>query len=226
MSYGTRIAAVLLGLGFGFAHTGVALADTTTGTYTYQIDISPTASFTITQSGPLGDPGTSSLGWSYNGTPTPGYVPPSDAVFSTVGDNSTWTELQIEWLLPASPGSNSASSIESFTFTAPDTFWAETGVNSFPADGSTTYYALLYSDENVDGSDNGPNPDHFDYINQGAYYGFYTPEGASDPQCTTCSVTTTFTPTVGGAVPEPSTMTLLGTGMVAIVGVFRRRRLS
>jgi hypothetical protein len=205
-----------------------ALADNTSadGTYTYNISLPNGASFTLTQSAALGVVGSSSLDWSYNGTPIDGYVPPSDGSIYFSGDNGTWTELQIQWMLPDATDSNTADSVDSFTFTEPDTFWSTPGVYSMFPDDGTTYNAIQLVTENIDGSDGNP---VFGTVEQGAFYnlydtpgGEYTPPG-TDPPC--CSITTTFTPAVA-ATPEPSTITLLGTGMVVLLGVYRRRRLS
>lgn len=204
-----------------------ALADSTPGTYTYTISLPNGASFTLMQSGPLGNVGTTTLSTSFNGSPMDGYL--SVPITSGTGDNATWTELQFQYAEPTSPGSNTASSILSYTFTEPDSFWAVTGDTSFSNDG-TTYGGLLYLNVNMDGSWVDPADPSVDFIdgtiNQGAWFNTYTPgHSVPDPQCTSCSINITFTPLVT-AIPEPSTMTLLGTGMAAIVGVYRRRRLS
>ena len=228
MSYGTRISAVLFGLTLGLASSGLAHASvaTPTGIYTYNISLPNGASFTMSNHGALGDLGSFATGWSYNGTPLAGYVPPSDASIWFSGYNSTWTELQIQWMLPDATDPNVADSVDSFTFTATDAFWRTTGSSSaFPDDG-TMYNAIQLVTEGIDGSNGNP---IFGNVEQGAFYTLYaTPGGVytapgSDPAC--CTITTTFTPLVS-AIPEPSTMSLLGTGMVAIIGVYRRRRLS
>jgi hypothetical protein len=232
MSYGSRIAAVLVGLTLGLAPSGRAHASTIgptspAGTYTYNIDLGSGASFTLRQSGPLGDPGTTTLYSSFNNSPMDGYL--ITGTQSGTGDNATWTELQFQYAEPDGPGSNIAASILSYTFTEPDSFWALTDATSFPDDGST-YGGLLYLNENMDGSFVHPGNVSEDFVhgtvNQGAWFDTYTPgSSVPDPQCASCSISITFTPAVS-AIPEPSTMTLLGTGMVAVLGVYRRRRLS
>ena len=230
MSYCTRIAAILFGLTLGLASSGSAHATVAvpTGTYTYVFDVGNGASFTLTESGSVGIVGTTQLSSSFKGSPMEGYL--SVPINSGTGDNATWTELQFQYAEPTSPGSNTAASILSYTFAEPDSFWAQTGKTSFPDNGVTTYAGLLYLNVNMDASWVDPGNPSVDFIdgtvNQGAWFGTYTPAGpATDPQCTSCSVTITFTPSVS-AVPEPSTMTLLGTGMAAIVGVYRRRRIK
>ena len=214
MSYGTRIAAVLLGLALGLSLSGLAHASTVgpTGTYTYDISLPNGASFTLTQSGPLGNVGTTTLSSSFNGSPMAGYL--VTGLLSGTGDNTTWTELQFQYAEPTEPGSNIAASILSYTFTEPDSFWARTDETSFDADG-TTYGGLLYMNRNLDGSWVDPDDISVDFIdgtvNQGAWFDTYTPAGPQppDPACTTCTITTTFTPAVVGAVPEPSSLVLL-----------------
>jgi hypothetical protein len=173
--------------------------------------------------------GTKTLSSSFNGSPMEGYF---TGASSGTGDNATWTELQFQYEEPISPGSNTAASILSYTFAEPDSFWAQTSETSFAADGVTTYGGLLYLNQNVDGSWVDPTNTDIDFIdgtvNQGAWFDTYTPAGPKqpDPQCFECSISVTFTPSSVSAVPEPSTMTLLGTGMAAIIGAYRRRRLS
>jgi len=227
MSHGRRIAAILFGLALGLASSGLAHASTIggAGTYTYVISLPNGASFTLTQSGPLGNVGTTTLSSSFSGSPMDGYV--AMPITSGTGDNATWTELQFQYGEPASSGSNTASSILSYTFTEPDSFWATTGETSFPDDGATTYGGLLYLNVNMDGSWVDPDNISADFIDgtihQGAWFDTYTPAGpGTDPQCTSCTITTTFTPAVS-AVPEPSSLMLLGSGAAAMLGFYRRR---
>lgn len=227
MSYGTRIAAILLGFGLALAPLGLAHASPLpTGTYTYNISLPNGASFSLTQSGPFGEVGTTTLNTSFNGSPMDGYL--VTGISSGTGDNSTWSELQIQYAEPDAPGSNTAASILSFTFAEPDSFWAQIGEFSFPDDGLTTYNGLLYMNRNLDGSWVDPTDIPHDFIdgpvNQGAYFATYTPSGpVSDPLCTSCSVNIIFTPSVA-PIPEPSTFTLFGTGVAAVFGAYRRRR--
>jgi hypothetical protein len=202
-----------------------AFADTT-GTYTYDISLPNGASFTLTQSGPLGNVGTQTLTFSFNGSPMEGYL--STETESGTGDNATWTELQFQYAEPTSPGSDTAASILSYTFAEPDSFWAQTGETSFPDDSVTTYGGLLYLNVNMGGSFVDPGNPSIDFIggtiNQGAWFDTYTPAGPAppDPQCTSCTITTTFTPS--SVTPEPSSLVLLGSGATALLGAYRRRR--
>jgi hypothetical protein len=187
--------------------------------YTYTITLDGptgnTGTLTMNDDLPLGNPNGNNT-YSITGNPAPDSSWAQDDT-SFIGNNDSssdptqnYTEILIQW------ENADDTQLLAFTITEPDDFWAiQHFSGAFP--GPAMGYPATYSGYSYDDA-NGLVPAD---VPVGAYYGQYVNDVGSDPPC--CSITTSYVPPVN-ATPEPSTMTLLGTGGAAILGVYRRRR--
>jgi hypothetical protein len=192
------------------AHADSTADTAPNGVYTYVFGLPNSASFTLVHTPDLGNPNGTTLSGTPSGNPT-GDVSYSFDNYTEVGDNSTWTEIQLQWTAMDQLTPNQTD-YYSFTFTELDSFWAQTSfTGALPTDGPT-YTGVLYYDDNT-----GP---QFGTVSSGAFYGTYTGATSLDPACDSCTVNTSFVP----ATPEPSSLALLGTGGAAVLGFYRRRR--
>lgn len=233
MSYCTRIAAIMFGLGLAIAPSGLAHASTLggnsgPGTWTYNIDLGSGASFHVTMDGVFGVTGTHITGYGFTGSPN-GYV--SDPFVVTTGGNTYHYEgsdpkqdggFDQELAIQFDIASGDYSSTRDYTFIEPTSFWQTTGTLSFNTGDGEFIFGLQGWSSSLENNSDGQ---FFGEVGEGANFADYgiTP---SDPPCSSCFITTTFTPSVAPVIPEPSTFTLLGTGVAALFGVYRRRRLS
>jgi len=197
----------------GLASTS-AHADTiggANGTYTYVFGLPNGASFTLVHTPDLGNPNGTTLSATPSGNPT-GDVTYSFDNYSGVGDNATWTEIEVQWTAQDSVVPNQTD-YYAYTFTELDSFWAQTDFSgALPTDGPVYNGMQFYDDVN------GP---QFGDVATGAYYGTYTGGTQLDPVCSGCTLETTFV----AATPEPSSLALLATGGAAMLGFIRRRRI-
>ncbi len=232
MSYCTRIAAITLGFGLVLAPSGLAHAFTVStpppGTWNYNFTLGNGASFQMTMNGAFGTPGSNITGFGFTGSPN-GYV--SDPTIVTSGNNTYHyaESVQVpdggfdqELIIQFDVASGDYSSTLDYTFVEPTSFWQTTGTPSFnTGDGEFISGYLGWSSSLANNSD-GLSPGE---VGEGANFAMYGTV-PSDPPCTSCFIHITFTPLVVTTTPEPSTFTLLGTGVAAVFGVYRRRRLS
>ena len=228
MFYGTRIAAITLGLGLALAPSALAHASSVgtspAGTWTYNINLGNGASFQMTMDGAFGTQGSNITGFSFIGSPN-GYV--SDPTITTTGNNTYHYESSVQVLdggfdqelaIQFDIASGDYSGTLNYTFVEPTSFWENTGSSlSFnTGDGEFIFGLQGWTAPDGDG-------EFFGEVGEGANFATYGTL-PSDPPCTSCTITTTFTPSVA-PIPKPSTFTLLGTGVAAVLGVYRRRRL-
>jgi|GEM_PF-5422989 len=231
MSYCTRIAAITLGFGLALAPSALAHASTvgpsTPGTWNYIIALGNGASFHMTMSGAFGTPGSNITDFGFTGSPN-GYV--SDPTIVTSGNNTYHYEDSVqvtdggfdqELIIQFDVASGDYSSTLDYTFVEPTSFWQTTGTPSFNTGDGEFISGYLGWNASLEDNSNGLVPGE---VAEGANFAMYG-TAPSDPPCLSCTITTTFTPSVS-AIPEPSTFTLLGTGVAAVLGVYRRRRLS
>jgi hypothetical protein len=125
--------------------------------------------------------------------------------------NNDLPEMLIEYY--ADP----ANEVLSFAFLEPQAFWNTPGNNlSFGNDDSDDAYGLLFQDFVI------PANQTFGDTNIGASWTITQGADDVDPPCDTCSVTIAATPTAG-LTPEPNSLLLLGSGLVGLAGVARRK---
>jgi PEP-CTERM motif len=237
MSYCTRIAAIMLGFGLAIAPAGLAHASTLggnagPGTWTYNFNLGGGVSFEMTMDKAFGVLGGNITEFHWTGVPD-GFV--NDFNLVTSG-NVTYQHgpdgnlppdggFDQEIVLQYDAGVGDDSTTLDYTFLEPTSFWQNTGSNLAFTTGDGEFVNDL---EHWVGSPTVADNLFFGELGEGANFATYNnvpvPSLALDPPCSSCFIDITFTPAVLTATPEPSTFTLLGTGVAAVFGVYRRRR--
>jgi hypothetical protein len=177
------------------------------------VETSSTAQFDITfANGPFGAMGSNLVSYSFSGSPLPGGSADSEGypIAWTSATETISNSQDLELVLEYSDG---GGNLLAFDFIEPYSFWSLTGQQSFASDAGVTAYGLQYYDPN------NPSNEVWGTTNVGSSY-FYVADGAvSDPVCDQCSVSVSAVT----VTPEPGSLWLLGTGLVGLAGMMRRK---
>jgi hypothetical protein len=150
------------------------------------------------------------LSYAVNGSPLEGYSNNGSAWTAATDENGIgYSEIYVSY-------SDGSGNEIVFTFIESDSFWATLGSQDFSTGSGIAVNGLTYDNFGTGGLTWGD-------TTTGANYTTYTDGVATDPSCgSLCTITTTEEP-APAATPEPSSLLLLGSGLMGLVGVVRRK---